>query len=66
MLVQYGIGNYVTINPSKGSLFYIGLVGQRPTGWLGELLALIAKDNKPVSSSDEWDWGLGLEVLSLM
>lgn len=51
-----GIGNYVTINPSKGSLFYIGLVGHRPTGWLGELLVLIAKDNKPVSTEDEWDW----------
>jgi hypothetical protein len=39
------IGDFVSINPSKGTLFYIGLVGKRPDGWLGELLSLMYKDN---------------------
>ena len=40
-----GIGDYVSLNPSKGTLFYIGLVGHRPEGWMGELLSLMYKDN---------------------
>jgi len=40
-----GIGDFVSLNPSKGTLFYIGLVGHRPDGWMGELLSLMYKDN---------------------
>jgi hypothetical protein len=39
------IGDFVSLNPSKGTLFYIGLVGHRPDGWMGELLSLMYKDN---------------------
>jgi hypothetical protein len=40
-----GIGDFVNLNPSKGTMFYIGLVGHRPDGWMGELLSLMYKDN---------------------
>jgi hypothetical protein len=40
-----GIGDYVSLNPSKGTMFYIGLVGHRPEGWMGELLSLMYNDN---------------------